>query len=427
MTIRSEINPLNKVIIHSPGNEHHFTLPENTFEWTEDEDGKMIHNPDYLLFDDLISPNKMKDEHCQLVDILRAFTGDKNTFQFRNLLTETIQSEDNKVELLEECIKQDRDLYGELFSFDKHQIIELDPSQFTDVILSGRLKNDHIHSILKWPLPNLIFTRDIAAMIGNTLLLTWAKRNVRKREMLLTQFLTTHHPLFEGISTFNFHQKNPDLSIEGGDIIIFDKDTVFMGLGERNSKDAIDAILPICFVEGFSHVIVVDLPKIRTIMHLDTIFSRISDSDILVYPPLFRQNEMKGQPILFYHIENSQSIYDVNPTHQSLENCLKDLGHDVNPVFCGGDEPIYQEREQWSDGANAFTLEPGKIISYARNHETLKKLEENNFSVIDANQFFMESETWLNFEGKLAISIDSAELPRGRGGPRCLTLPLDRS
>ena len=98
----------------------------------------------------------------------------------------------------------------------------------------------------------------------------------------------------------------------------------------------------------------------------------------------------------------------------------------MNPVNCGGNEPIFQEREQWSDGANAFTLKPGKIISYSRNYETLKELENNEYKSIDYMKFFSEKEKWLNYEGKLTITIDSAELPRGRGGPRCLTLPLDR-
>ncbi len=426
MTIRSEINSLKKVIIHSPGIEHHFTLPENTFEWTENENGKMIHNPDYLLFDDLISPTKMKGEHSQLVDILKTFTGHKNTIQFRDLLTDVLDTDNSKDEILEECIKLDLDLYGHRYSLDKRKLLSLNSHQFLNIILSGRWENGQIDSVLKWPLPNLIFTRDIAAMLGNTLLLTWAKRNVRKREMLLTKFLVKHHPLFENTNVFDFHKHHPDLSIEGGDLIIFDHKTLFIGLSERNSKDAIEAILPLCYNEGFQKIIIVDLPKTRTIMHLDTVFSRISETDILVYPPLFHEKEVKGRPISFYYLEKDQTIFNAIPAHHSLEDCLNYLGYEMNPVYCGGNEAIFQEREQWSDGANAFTIEPGKIISYARNHETLKELENIGFKSIDAMKFFTEKEQWINYEGKLTITIDSAELPRGRGGPRCLTLPLDR-
>ena len=161
MTSRSEINPLKKVIIHSPGIEHHFTLPENTFEWTENKNGKMIHNPDYLLFDDLISPSQMKDEHSQLVDILNTFTGYNNTIQCRDLLTDVLETDNNKAKILEECIKLDLDLYGHRYSLDKRKLLNLNSNQFLNIILSGRWENSQIDSVLKWPLPNLIFFIEI--------------------------------------------------------------------------------------------------------------------------------------------------------------------------------------------------------------------------------------------------------------------------
>ena len=426
MTIRSEINPLKKVIVHTPGVEHQYTLPENTFEWTKDRDGKMIHNPDYLLFDDLISPSLMKDEHSQLVSILKTFTGDKNTLQFCDLLLDVLNNDSARSDLLEQCLALDNELYKCDLSFDKQMILDLDPFQFLNVLLSGRMNKNGVYHYLKWPLPNLIFTRDIAVMLGNTLLLTWGKRNVRKREMLLTSFLAHHQSLFEPIALFDFHKLHPDLSIEGGDIILFDESTLFIGLSERNSKESIDGILPLCYEEGFNQIIVVDLPKTRAIMHLDTIFSRISEEDILVYPPLYHKKEIKGQTVSFYYIEKNQSIFDVNPVNHSLENCLKKIGYNLNPIYCGGKEPISQEREQWSDGANAFALESGKIISYARNQETLKELEKFDYKSIDAVTYCREKDHWLNYDGNLNITIDSAELPRGRGGPRCLTMPLDR-
>lgn len=426
MSIRSEISHLKRVVIHDPGVEHYFTLPENTYEWIEDDHGKMIHNPDYLLFDDLISPKRMAGEHHQLSDILNAFTGKNDTLHFVDLLTDVVQTNERKEELLNHCFELDQNIYGEKQTVDTDQFLDMEPAHFTKVLLSGRLTTNGIKPVFKWPLPNLIFTRDIAAMIGDTLLLTWAMREARKREMLLTKFIVENHPLFTDIKSFDFHGNHPDLSIEGGDIIIFDSTTVFIGMSERNSKGSIDAVLPMCYDEGFERVIVVDLPKLRTVMHLDTIFSRISESEVLVYPPLFNQKEIKGHPISTYYLESGQLLDDVEPKNESLSICLKNCGYDITPIHCGGDEPTYQEREQWSDGANAFTLQPGMVISYSRNHETINELRKAGYDVVAEVDFIQDPDTYIQQDEKRVITIDSAELPRGRGGPRCLTLPLDR-
>jgi len=306
-------------------------------------------------------------------------------------------------------------------------LMDLDSNELINLLISGRIHKENINTILKWPLPNLIFTRDVAAMIGNTLLITWAKREARKRETLLMNFISKHHPMFEHIKTFDFHTEHPELSIEGGDIIIFDTDTLFIGLSERNSLQSINAILPLCYEEGFHRIVVVDLPKIRTVMHLDTIFSRISNKEVLVYPPLYVNKVMKGYPISIRYLECGQSIFEVESRNESLSDCLLYLGYKMKSIFCGGKEPTFQEREQWSDGANAFALQPGKIISYSRNIETLGQLEQAGYRVVTYEEFLDHSKFWINSDEQLVFSIDSAELPRGRGGPRCLTLPLGRA
>lgn len=427
MIIRSEIAPLQQVIIHQPGDEHTFTLPENTYEWMKDHEGKMVDNPDYLLFDDLISPRRIVNEHSELAKILQSFTGKTKTYQFKDLLSAIITDQHVKEEILLACSKLDQDIYGFTTQVERDLLLELEPVQLANVLISGRLKGKSIQHVFKWPLPNLIFTRDIGAMIGRTFLTAWAMRKARKREMLLMQFIADHHPLFAKTRKFHFHTHFPELALEGGDIIIFDDKTIFFGLGERNSKDAIEGILPLCFQEQFERVIVVDLPKLRSLMHLDTSMSKISANEILVYPPLFNQQEMKGHPISFYKIEKGKSLFDVQPVIESLDHCLKSLGYDFIPIYCGGNEPIYQEREQWTDGANAFTLQPGKIISYSRNRETLAELTKSGYEIVTEKKIIAEPDNYIQKNNKLVITISSAEMPRGRGGPRCLTLPLSRS
>ena len=263
--------------------------------------------------------------------------------------------------------------------------------------------------------------------MNKSLIITWGKWPARQREMLLMAHIAKHHPLFSNYTQLNFHEVCPDLFLEGGDYIVLDKETLLIGLSERNSKESIEAILPLTFGEGFKRVLVVDLPKTRSMMHLDTLFSRISNDEIIVFPPLFNNNEINGHQIQTFCIEQGKSIFDIDPVQQSLSNCLKEYGYNFQAIHCGGDEPVHQEREQWSDGANAFTLSAGKIISYSRNHETSHALQEAGYEKISAKDFIRDSKKYISTEKKMLITISSSELPRGRGGPRCLTMPLDRS
>ena len=205
MAVQSEIAPIRQVLIHTPGQEHNYTLPKNTTEWVADESGQLIQNPDYLLFDDIISPGGMAAEHNELEDVLTAFTGQDHTYQFRDLLVETLQTPAQRQELYNACCTLDRKLYGTENSVDTQHILDLEVADFATVLLSGRIDKPTLETVFKWPLPNLIFTRDIAVALNNALVLTWGRWPARQREMLLMNHVAQQHPLFSSFTKFDFH------------------------------------------------------------------------------------------------------------------------------------------------------------------------------------------------------------------------------
>ncbi|SVE44613.1 uncharacterized protein METZ01_LOCUS497467, partial [marine metagenome] len=234
------------------------------------------------------------------------------------------------------------------------------------------------------PIPNLIFTRDIAAVIGKTILLTWGCKAVRNRENILAKFIFKYHEIFNDIKTYNFNEHHPHLSVEGGDIIILDDKTICIGISERTSRETIDALLPLFFQEGFLNVYAFDIPKCRSMMHLDTIFNRINNKEVIVFPPMFLKNDPNNENLIIHCISNGQKFNEGEKTTESFLELIKNNGLELIPIKCGGDNKLNQVREQWMDGANYFTISPGIIIGYGRNQHTIIELKKVGYKCIDA-------------------------------------------
>lgn len=410
--ITSEIGPLRFVVTHKPGYEHSFITPSHLIEKIE-KNNKILDNPDYLLFDDIIQIKKAQDEHNQLYKILHYFT-DGNSYEFTDMLTYLLDDKIIRKNLIKECANLEIKKYEN--EIDENKLFNINSNLLVKVLLSGYLNDKKIFT---HPIPNLIFTRDIAVCVGHTILITWSKKDVRKRENILSKFVFSNFKEFKDMKIYDFHEKHPNLSIEGGDILIFDKKRVCIGISERTPIDSIEKLTKLFFDEEFETVYAIDIPKRRALMHLDTIFTRISENEVLVYPPML-DNKISNK--IYIYKNNSKPTI----SKDNLINVLKKDGLKLTVINCGGNSDIMQKREQWTDGANSFALDSGKIISYDCNEFTLKELNKSGYEIISSQDYLKDYKNFNNSNKKFAITLKCSELVRGRGGPRCLTMPIFR-
>ena len=370
--IFSEIGPIEKVIVHAPGDEHNHVLPIHVQPYIKNQD-KITENEDFLLFDDIVDIKLAKKQHETFKDIINFYRPNS-------------------------CI--------ELSSLYK------DKQYFNNL-----LKNN-------FPLINLMYTRDIAAIIGNNIFLTCSHSIVRRKESELAEDLF-NSSIFENYNIIDFKKIGKGLSLEGGDIFVMSDEIVFIGISERTSKEAIDLIIPYIFKQNFKHVIALDLPKKRSMMHLDTIFTQISHNEVILF------DDSESNSI------NSLDVYIASKEDQKLEKAdnnildlFKTLGFNFQIIKCGGDQSNFKLREQLTDGANSFALDIGKIIMYNCNDKTIEELEKNGYHHITSKLFKEDIKSFeqiLKSDKKVVISIVASELVNGRGGPRCMTLPIKRS
>jgi arginine deiminase len=220
------------------------------------------------------------------------------------------------------------------------------------------------------------------------------------------------------------------VSLEGGDILVLSPKVLAVGCSERTQADAIHQLAESLRAHhaednsSFDHLLMVLMPNKRSAMHLDTIFTRTSEDECLVYPPYFLEGSRELLNVTAIDLRHDELRMHTSP---SLLKALKRLGIDLKPIFCGGTDPILQQREQWTDGANAFCLAPGVITSYGRNIATAEALDQAGYQVVTAKEVLGEPSFDLLDGRKYLVQIEAGELSRARGGPRCMTMPLSRA
>lgn len=416
--LHSEVGRLRSVLVHEPGAEVDLMVPALMEE---------------LLYDDILFGEAARDEHrlfCSLMESLGI-----EVLQVRTLLSEALEIEGARRWMLDGLVAdQARHVRERLEDASPKELagmavrgIRYDPSM-------GSLAADDLFELT--PLPNYCFQRDPQFVLGEGVLFSNMATATRWREALLARVVFGFHPKFAGSKIYLDpleHEAGPPMHMgldracfEGGDLMILNDDVIAMGYSERSNRAGVRRMArALAAIEnGPRWLLVVTVPQKRAYMHLDTIFTVIDRGSCLAYP----------QVVLGGHVESAEVYrFDLHAKRPSPERCgdflpaLKAVGMDLEPFPCGGDDPITQAREQWTDGANALALAPGVAVLYDRNVATAEVLSKRGYQILDAAEVRDGREKVdLDDPQPTCILLPSNELSRARGGPHCLTHALTR-
>jgi arginine deiminase len=400
LNIRSEIGPLKSIILHRPSRELEQLMPKYL---------------DEMLFEDIPYLEQMQKEHDEFAG--RLSEQGAEVLYFEKLLAESLQAKDQRSTMIESILEElhvnSQGLKAEIKSF----LLQQESDELASTLLAGITKSEispsgdeqrlsfyikESYPFYLDPLPNLYFSRDYGTVIGNRLSVNSMKAQARKRESKLLEHIALNHPRFVNAEVQLWHHYNEKESIEGGDILILSNTVLAIGCSARTSPEGIEELAERLFAddESINEVLVLQIPFARAYMHLDTVFTMVDRDKFSIYPGI-------ADHIKIFRLRNSGSrglqIEEVPDLKTALKQSLNLPA--VELIETGGGDLFTAEREQWNDGTNTLALSPGTVVTYRRNKASNDILDKNGIKVIE---------------------IAGSELVRGRGGPRCMSMPLFR-
>ncbi|AMR00988.1 arginine deiminase [Bacillus thuringiensis] len=385
--------------------------------------GKEVENltPDYLqqlLFDDIPYLPIIQKEHDYFAQTLR--NRGVEVLYLEKLAAEALVDKKLREEFVDRILKEGQADVNVAHQTLKEYLLSFSNEELIQKIMGGVRKNEietskktHLYELMEDhypfyldPMPNLYFTRDPAASVGDGLTINKMREPARRRESLFMKYIIKYHPRFAKHNVPIWLDRDYKFPIEGGDELILNEETIAIGVSARTSAKAIERLAKNLFSRQnkIKKVLAIEIPKCRAFMHLDTVFTMVDYDKFTIHPAI---QGPKGN-MNIYILEKGSDEETLKITHRtSLMEALKEvLGlSELVLIPCGGGDVIASAREQWNDGSNTLAIAPGVVVTYDRNYVSNTLLREHGIEVIE---------------------VLSSELSRGRGGPRCMSMPIVR-
>ena len=402
LNVYSEIGELKKVMLHRPSKEIENLTPEVL---------------EKLLFDDIPYLEVAQQEHDFFADVLRK--EGVEVYYLEKLASEAIGQEQVKLKFLSQFLDESNVFDEKIRDSVTSYLLDNDNEALIDKLMAGIRKDEieyRVNSLTEMvnadypficdPLPNLYFTRDPFVVMGSGVSLNHMHTATRRRESIFAKYIFSSHPEFIDQQIPMWYHREETTSIEGGDILILDNDILAIGISQRTECRSIEKLCSRLFCTNINPenrlktVLAFQIPPTRAYMHLDTVFTQVDYDKFTVH------GGIEG-PLNVYAITPGPNGLKVHKEVRNLQKILeKYLKRDITLIRCGSGDKIIASREQWNDGSNTLAIRPGEVVVYSRNYVTNRILEDNGI--------------------KLNV-IPSSELSRGRGGPRCMSMPLERA